>query len=156
MPQSPSRERIEGAIRALQRLAELFLERRRQLAQEVGLSEAEWRLLEEIASEGFMPSLFAKRRERSPAGVSRVLRGLQDAGLVRAEAGRQDARQRVYRLTPRGRDLMARLRERRERAIGAIWRSFGPDELAEFERFADALGDALEGYARRRRERDAG
>lgn len=152
MTQAPSRERIEGAIRALQRLAELFLERRRQLAQEVGLSEAEWRLLDEISAERFMPSLFAKRRERSPAGVSRVLRGLVDAGLVSAEVGRQDARQRVYRLTPRGRGLMTRLRERRERAIGAIWRSFPARELADFERFATVLGDALEDYARRRSE----
>jgi len=151
MTQAPSRERIEGAIGALQRLADLFLERRRQLAQEVGLSEAEWRLLEEISAEQFMPSLFARRRERSPAGVSRVLRGLVEAGLVSVEVGQQDARQRIYRLTARGREVMARLRERRERAIGAIWRSFSARELADFERFASALGDALEDYAQRRR-----
>ena len=46
-----ARERIDAAIAALQRLSELFLERRRQLAAEVGISEAEWRLLEEIAAE---------------------------------------------------------------------------------------------------------
>jgi DNA-binding MarR family transcriptional regulator len=152
MTQAPSRERIEGAIGALQRLAELFLERRRQLAQEVGLSEAEWRLLEEISAERFMPSLFARRRERSAAGVSRVLRGLLEAGLVSAQIGEQDARRRVYRLTARGREVMARLRERRERAVGAIWRSFPARELSEFERFATTLGDALEDYALRRRE----
>jgi DNA-binding MarR family transcriptional regulator len=150
MPQAPARERIDGAIAALQRLAELFLERRRQLAQEAGLTEAEWRLLEEIAAERFMPSLFAKRRERSPAAVSRVLRGLLDAELVKAEVGAEDARQRVYRLTARGRDRLTALRERREGAIASIWRGFPPRELAEFERFANALADELERYARER------
>jgi DNA-binding MarR family transcriptional regulator len=152
MAQAPSRPRIDAAIAALQRLAELFLERRRQLAREVGLSEAEWRLLEEIAAERFMPSLFARRRERTAASVSRVLRGLVDAGLVRASVGESDARQRVYRLTARGRERMAQLEERREQAIIAVWRRLGGAELAEFERFASALADALERYAQSRRE----
>lgn len=152
MAQAPSRERIDSAIGALQRLAELFLERRRQLAAEVGISEAEWRLLEEIAAERFMPSLFARRRARTPAAVSRVLRGLVERDLVRASVGEADARHRVYRLTPRGRELMTRLRERRERAIAAIWRRFTSGELTAFERFAGALADALERYATARRE----
>lgn len=152
MTQAPPRERIDSAIAALQRLSELFVERRRQLAREAGISQAEWRLLEEIAAERFMPSLFARRRERSPAAVSRVLRGLVDGGLVRASVGEGDARQRVYRLTARGRERMTRLRERRERAIAEIWRRFPASELAEFERLASALADALERYAEAQRE----
>ena len=152
MPQAPPRERIDSAIAALQRLAELFLERRRQLAREAGISEAEWRLLEEIETARFMPSLFARRRERTAAAVSRVLRGLVDAKLVNASVGESDARHRVYRLTPKGRELMARLREHRERAIAAIWRGFPAGELAAFERFARALADELEHYAESRRE----
>jgi DNA-binding MarR family transcriptional regulator len=152
MAQVPPRERIDSAIAALQRLAELFLERRRQLAREVGISEAEWRLLEEIETARFMPSLFAKRRERTAAAVSRVLRGLVDAKLVSSSVGESDARQRVYRLTSKGRDLMTRLRDRRERAIAAIWRGFPAAELAAFERFANALADELELYAESRRE----
>jgi DNA-binding MarR family transcriptional regulator len=152
MAQGPSRERIDSAIAALQRLAELFLERRRQLAREAGISEAEWRLLEEIESARFMPSLFARRRERTAAAVSRALRALSDARLVQASVGESDARQRVYRLTPKGRELLAKLRDRRERAIAAIWRAFPADELAEFERFAGALADGLERYAEAQRK----
>jgi DNA-binding MarR family transcriptional regulator len=152
MAQAPSRERIDAAIAALQRLAELFLERRRQLAREVGISEAEWRLLEEIETARFLPSLFAKRRERTAAAVSRGLRGLVDAKLVSASVGESDARQRVYRLTPKGRELMTRLRERRERAVAAIWRGFPAGELAALERFANALADSLERYAETRQE----
>jgi DNA-binding MarR family transcriptional regulator len=97
-----------------------------------------------------MPSLFARRRERSPAAISRVLRGLLDAELVRAEVGSEDARQRVYRLTPKGRERLASLRERRERAIASVWKKFPARELADFERFAGALADELERYARER------
>src|SRR5215475_12372278 len=79
MAQAPSRERIDSAIGALQRLAEVVVERRRQLAREVGLSEAEWRLLEEIAAERFMPSLFAGRRDGPAAGFSRVVGGPAEA-----------------------------------------------------------------------------
>jgi DNA-binding MarR family transcriptional regulator len=152
MSQAPPRERIDAAIAALQRLSELFLERRRQLAREVGLSEAEWRLLEEIAAERFMPSLFARSRERTPASVSRVLRDLVDAGLVRASVGEADARRRVYRLTAKGRERMERLRARREKAIAEIWRRFPSSELAGFERFAGELADLLERYAGAPRE----
>lgn len=152
MTQAPPRELVDSAIAALQRLAELFIERRRQLAREVGLSEAEWRLLEEIAAERFMPSLFARRRERTPASVSRVLRDLVDAGLVRASVGETDARQRVYRLTARGRERMERLRTRRESAVSAIWKRFPAAELVGFERFAGKLADELERYAGSRRE----
>ena len=57
---------VHRAIEALQRLSELFLGRRRQLAREAGLTESQWRLLEELADEDFMPSLFARRRDCTP------------------------------------------------------------------------------------------
>ena len=50
------------AIAALQRLAELFSERRLQLARESGITETLWRVLEEVDDESFMPSMFARRR----------------------------------------------------------------------------------------------
>ena len=78
MASQASRERIHRAIASLQRLADVFRERRRQLAREVGLSEAQWRMLEEVADDGFMPSMFARRRDCTPAAVSRTLRQLLD------------------------------------------------------------------------------
>ena len=142
-------EEIDAAIQALQRLSELFLARRRQLAQDAGLTEGQWRLLEEIADEHFMPSLFARERECSAAAVSRGLRGLLEAGLARTEVGAQDGRRRVYRLTGRGRSVQRRLRARREEAIAAIWHEFRPAELRGFVRFAKRLGDGLEAFAGR-------
>ena len=141
---SPS---VHRAIEGLQRLAELFAERRRQLAREAGISEGEWQLLEEIAGQRFMPSLFARRRQVSPAAVSRTLRQLKARGLVRAAIDEEDARQRSYRLLPEGRRALERLRASRARAIAAIWAPLPASELERFGRFASTLAGRLEAYA---------
>jgi len=137
------------AIQSLQRLTDLFRERRLELARSVGLSEAQWRLLEEIAGEGFMPSMFARRQDCSPAAVSRTLRQLQDGGLIAARISPDDARQRVYRLTAAGRRALERLNRERARAIETIWEPLSATELERFTRFATRLGDGLEAYRRR-------
>jgi DNA-binding MarR family transcriptional regulator len=144
------RPEIHRAIHSLQRLTDLFRERRRRLAREVDLSEAQWRLLEEIAGDEFMPSMFARRQDCSPAAVSRTLRQLLDRGLVAVSIAVDDARQRVYRLTPAGRRTLRRLDASRAGAIAEIWERFSAEELEGFVRFASALGDGLEDYRRRR------
>ena len=147
-PPKPAPE-IHRAIQSLQRLTGLFAERRRQLARAAGLTEAQWRLLEEIAGEEFMPSMFARREDRAPAAVSRTLRQLLEGGLVAVSISPQDARQRVYHLTAAGRRSLRSVNARRERAIAEIWQGFSARELAEFTRFASALCDGLEEYRRR-------
>ena len=97
---------LERAISGLQRLADDFAERREQLASEAGLTPGQWRVLEEISTDEFMPSLFARRRAQSPAAVSKTLRQLAEAGLVEASIGRADARRRRYALTARGRRML--------------------------------------------------
>jgi DNA-binding MarR family transcriptional regulator len=143
------RPELDHAIAALQRLSELFQTRRRQLAEEVGITESQWRVLEEIADEHFMPSLFARERQRTPAAISRTLRALADKRLVEASLGSDDARRRIYRLTTRGRNLQRDLRARRRVAIAEIWSDFSARDLRAFVRFAGALGDRLEAYTRR-------
>ena len=138
-----------AAIQSLQRLTDLFRERRLQLAGAIGLSEAQWRLLEEIAAEAFMPSMFAKRQDCSPAAISRTLRQLQDRELVAARISQTDARQRVYSLTAAGRRMLERLHRERAQAIEAIWEPYNASELERFTRFATRLGDDLEAYRRR-------
>jgi DNA-binding MarR family transcriptional regulator len=147
VPQPP--DDAHRAIASLQRLTELFAERRRQLAREAGLTETRWRLLEEVEGGTFMPSMFARRRARSAAAVSRTLRQLLDQDLVRASIDSADGRQRIYALTPRGRRTLAGLRRRRERAVEEIWGPFGSARLRSFQRFAEELADRLETYLER-------
>jgi DNA-binding MarR family transcriptional regulator len=156
----PTPDAVERGIASLGRLADLFRRRRTALAAEVGLTEAEWRVLEEIATEHFLPSLFARDRACSPAAVSKLLRGLAERGIVAAQVGADDARRRPYRLTARGRALLTRLRASRRRAIGAIWRTLPEAEVARFADFADELAGRMEAwlgddprYARRSRRR---
>jgi DNA-binding MarR family transcriptional regulator len=138
---------VHAAIACLQRLTELFQQRRIQLAQSVGLSEQQWAVLEEISSEHFMPSMFAKSRESSAAAVSKILRQLVDKQLVRARVDVADARQRRYELTPKGKTAMATLRRQREMAIKAVWTPLPTRELQAFTKFGTLLTERLESYA---------
>jgi DNA-binding MarR family transcriptional regulator len=139
---------LREAVSALQRLADAFAQRRAQLAQSAGLSEAQWRVLEQIAAEDFMPSLFARRRAQSPAAVSKVIRQLLDAGLIGVGIAQGDARQRRYSLTAAGRAAMETVRKDRERALERIWSDFEPGPLARFAEFAAELADRMEAHAR--------
>lgn len=138
-----------AAVERLQRLTELFALRRRQLAAEAGLTEAQWQALEGIASEHFLPSMFARTRACSAAAVSRTLRQLQEMGLVRASADAQDGRQRRYRLTAAGRRRLDRIREARRRALAEAWQDVPRADLARFVHFADPMIERLGALAMR-------
>lgn len=131
MPQVP-RETIHRGIESLQRVVELFQERRAALAGTVGLTDHQWGVLEEISTEHFMPSMFAKQRESSQAAVSKTLRQLSDKGLVEAEVEGNDARRRSYQLTAAGRRVMQQLRAERERAVDHVWSRLPERALEDF------------------------
>jgi MarR family transcriptional regulator for hemolysin len=144
---NPARkETMHRAIAALQRLSDLFSERRDQLAREAGLSVPQWRLLEEIATEHFMPSLFATRRSVTPAAISKLVRGLLDANLIEAGIGASDRRKRTYHLTAAGRRTMERVRASRQQAIDEVWSDISTAELERFAGFGDRLSERLERY----------
>jgi DNA-binding MarR family transcriptional regulator len=156
MSQQLPREVVYSAIEALQRLADSMERRRQQLAQRVGLSLRQWQVLEEISQPGFMPSLFARRRDSSPAGVSRVLRQLLDRGLVVASISETDSRRREYSLTPAGAKRIAELRSARESAMEAVWDGLAPSDVEHFVRFGGHLADRLDAYAEQQRPDETG
>jgi DNA-binding MarR family transcriptional regulator len=138
---------IETAIGSLGRLADLFQRRRAQLARGVGLTVQQWRVLEEVSTEHFLPSLFARERECTPAAISKILRQLMGKGLIRAAISSKDGRQRRYQLTGEGCEVIEQLRGERRRAIRAIWSDLPSEEVTRFARFARELGDRLERFA---------
>lgn len=140
-------QEIEAAIESLGRLADLFQRRRIQLARGVGLTVQQWRVMEEISSRHFLPSLFARERECTPAAISKILRQLLGKGLIRTAISEDDGRQRRYRLTAEGRRTIERLREERRRAIRAIWSDLPGPAVTRFTHFAVELCDRLESYA---------
>jgi DNA-binding MarR family transcriptional regulator len=142
------RDPIYRAIEAMTALSELFERRREVLARDAGITIEQWRVLEEISTEHFIPSMFARSRDSSAAAVSKILRQLLDGGLVSAAIGRDDRRNRHYKLTVKGNRTLGELRIARQKAIEAIWTGFSGDELAAFSKFAARLSDRIEHYSR--------
>jgi len=144
--ESTSLASVHAAIACLQRLTDVFQQRRVQLAQSVGLTEQQWAVLEEISSEHFMPSMFAKNRDSSAAAVSKTLRQLLDKDLVSVTLSKSDGRQRDYVLTAKGKRIMQALREERELAIEKIWLKLDPHLVESFVSFGTQLSEHLEQY----------
>ena len=89
--------------------------------------------------------LGARANAQVAVAVVGVERNEQDLGALR----RGDARQREYRLTRSGREVMRRLSRKRSQAIASIWNDFDSRDLAGFVRFSNALAGRLESYAER-------
>jgi DNA-binding MarR family transcriptional regulator len=151
---APDIDTIHESIAQLQRLADLFQQRRQQLARRAGLSEQQWRVLEEISTDHFIPSLFARSRESSAAAVSKVLRLLLDKELVRVSVSVSDGRQRQYELSPKGQRTLERLRRDRQHAIETIWSDLPADDLRSFNRLGAELIARIERYASREQDRE--
>jgi DNA-binding MarR family transcriptional regulator len=139
---------VHAAIACLQRLTEVFQQRRVQLAMSVGLSEQQWAVLEQVSSEHFMPSMFARSRESSAAAVSKILRQLVDKGHITARVDATDARQRRYELTALGRRTMSTLRRNRQKAIESVWMPLAIEDLEPFTEFGTRLIESLEKYTK--------
>lgn len=152
-PTSPPREEHArsalSCVEVLGRLAAVFAERRRQLAESVGLTDQQWQALEQVETEHFMPSLFARERASSAAAVSKILRQLVDKKLVTAHVSEVDARQRSYVVTPQGRELLGTLRAERQSAIEEVWLPLEPADLEAFARIGAQVAGDLEDYARK-------
>lgn len=146
------RERVHQAILCLGRLSEAFRRRRQELAESVGLTDQQWEVLEEISTEHFMPTLFARQRESSAAAVSKTIRQLVDKGLVSVSLSKEDGRFRQYVLTARGKKTMTTIRDLREQAIQAVWLEIESKEIDGFIRFGNELTARLEQYSTRHRE----
>lgn len=147
MSQATAIESVHQAIEQLQRLTELFQQRRQQIAKRAGLSEQQWRVLEEISTEHFIPSMFARSRESTAAAVSKTLRQLLDKELVRVSVSEADGRQRQYELTSKGHRAIERLRRERQRAIDTIWRDLPAEELARFNVLSAEIIARIERFA---------
>jgi len=139
-------EPVFRAIEQLQVLSHLFLKKRAELAGRVGLTEAQWRVMEEVQNSNFMPSMFAARNEYSKAAVSKILRQLLALGLVSSSKTDEDGRFRQFEITLEGQHRMSKLNQLRENAVNLIWRSIDPGLLDASIAFNDLLIENLKNY----------
>jgi DNA-binding MarR family transcriptional regulator len=117
--------RLEGSRRLHRRLAE---------AAGVGLSQQGWRVLGRLIDEGpSTPGQLAALLELDPAVVTRLLRPLEDGGLVRRERSLADGRVSTVHATDAGQEAFSRMREviwRHMRAVLEGWATADIDGLA--------------------------
>ena len=137
------------AIEQVQQLAALLSKRRVQLAKQAGLTEAQWRILEGIATEHFMPSMFAREQDHTPGAVSKLVRQLLTKKLIRVSISPQDGRQRDYELTAKGRKALDRLHGLREQAIEEIWGDLPIEDLQALTQVNELLISRIRDYAER-------
>lgn len=75
--------------------------------------------------------------------MTRIVDGLERAGLAERRPHPRDGRAVVVRASKRGRRVMERGRQRRVEVFSALLEQIGDDDLAAVERAADALAAAL-------------
>jgi DNA-binding MarR family transcriptional regulator len=143
---SKKTELTYNAINSLNRLFDIVQKRRAAIAAEVGLTDMQWQVLEEISTEHFMPSLFATKRESSRAAVSKILKQLTGKGLLDVALNSKDGRVREYFLTRDGENKMKKIRASREDAILKIWMNYSEKQLTDFCEFNEDLIGSMESY----------
>jgi DNA-binding MarR family transcriptional regulator len=84
----------------------------------------------------------AERIQRPTA--TRVIAGLEQAGLAERIADPEDRRSTSVKLTPQGRKMLARLRSRKNAYLAQRLAVMRPDELATLERAAELIERLIE------------
>jgi DNA-binding MarR family transcriptional regulator len=77
--------------------------------------------------------------------ATRILRGLEDEGLVERTADPNDGRSALISITGEGRERLRRLRQRKNAYLARRMRELDPGDVATLERAAEILDRLLEG-----------
>jgi DNA-binding MarR family transcriptional regulator len=77
--------------------------------------------------------------------ATRILRGLEDDGLIERTPDPKDGRSALIALSGEGRERLRRLRQRKNAYLARRMRDLDPGEVATLERAAEILERLLEG-----------
>lgn len=91
------------------------------------------------------PSELAEIERIKRPTATRILRGLEEEGLVERTPDPKDGRSALISLTGEGRERLRRLRQRKNAYLARRMRDLDPGEVATLERAAEILGCLLEG-----------
>jgi DNA-binding MarR family transcriptional regulator len=120
----------------------------RRLRQEAGegLSPSQVAALATLERHGpLSPSELADREQVKRPTATRVVALLAEAGLAERTADPDDRRGALVSVTPRGRSLLRRLRERKTAYLARRLHELDAEETAALERAAEVLEHLLEG-----------
>jgi len=91
------------------------------------------------------PSELAEIERIKRPTATRVLRGLEEEGLVERTPDPKDGRSALISLTGEGRERLRRLRQRKNAYLARRMRDLDPHDVATLERAAEILERLLEG-----------
>jgi MarR family transcriptional regulator, organic hydroperoxide resistance regulator len=108
----PFGSRGQESVIAVLRTADLLRRRLSQVSEPHGITLQQYnvlRILRGAGAEGLPTLAIGERMVEQAPGVTRLLNRLEAKGLASRTRGESDLRQVICRLTPAGRDLLARL-----------------------------------------------
>src|SRR4051794_11003248 len=138
---------ITSATDLAHRLRPVLTRLARRMRQEAGaeLSPTQGAALATIDGHGpLTPSELAVRERIQRPTATRVIARLEETGLVDRTQDPVDRRSFVVALTPAGRDLLARVRTRKDAYLARRLRDLDADERATLDRAAAILERVLE------------
>ena len=91
------------------------------------------------------PSELAEIERIKRPSATRILRGLEEEGLVVRTPDPKDGRSALISLTGEGRERLRRLRQRKNAYLARRMRDLDPGDVATLERAAEILERLLEG-----------
>jgi DNA-binding MarR family transcriptional regulator len=135
---------LEAASRL--RLAIVRTARRMRQEAEPGLSPTLTAALGTIERHGpVTPSELADAERVKRPTATRIAATLEDEGLISRARDPSDGRASLLSISPRGRELLRRLRKRKNAYLSRRMRDLPPDDVEALERAAEVLERMLEG-----------
>ncbi|WP_448569638.1 MarR family winged helix-turn-helix transcriptional regulator [Thermus sp.] len=141
-PPAPLVEELSRLGYALMRL--LFARAKEVFAKE-GLSLLQAEVLRLVKEGASTPTQLAEHLEVKPSQVSHLLASLEEAGLLEREADPQDRRRVLLRLSPKGEEAQARLKEAWLAAYSQHLGRLDPQELLLFRNLLRKLTEVSHG-----------
>lgn len=109
-----------------------------------GITEQQWRVLRALtAVETIEIMALAERTFLLPPSLSRILKDLDERGLIVRRTSKTDLRRGLVSISPRGRDLIAKAGQHSEAIYIEITERFGADRLTQLQDMLHDLETAL-------------
>lgn len=137
-------EYIDQTLALLPRIAKLVFASLTEFAEDAGFSIPQMKAMHFLGRhEPCSVSALAELLGVSPATVSEQIDRMVEVGLAERTSNPRDRRQVLVSLTPRAREWMRRLNERRQAQVETAFERLDPDERRAFVKGLTALHDVL-------------
>lgn len=111
-----------------------------------GITEQQWRVLRALtAGESFEVTELAEATFLLPPSLSRILKDLDERGLILRRTLKSDLRRGIVSISPQGLDLIERAGVESEAIYREITGRYGSERLSELQSLLRQLEECLEG-----------